>query len=330
MVVKDKTEDEFLDKTLRPKSWEEYIGQEQVKRNVKIIIEAAKKRKEPPEHLLFYGSSGLGKTTLAYLIAKELEVEMKITSGPAIERPGDLAAILSNLKEGEILFIDEIHRLNRTCEELIYPALEDFKLNIVVGKGPMARTLEIKLPRFTLIGATTRIAQLTSPLRNRFGAIFQLKFYNEKEIEKIVERSAKILNVEIEKKAIEIIAKRSRFTPRIANRLLKRIRDFAQVKGDGRVTQKIAQEALESLEIDHLGLEPVDRKILETIIHKFNGGPVGIQALAAALSEEVNNILEVYEPYLLQLGLIKRTPRGRMVTELALKHLNIKPKNKLL
>ena len=330
MVVKDKTEDEFLDKTLRPKSWEEYIGQEQVKRNVKIIIEAAKKRKEPPEHLLFYGSSGLGKTTLAYLIAKELEVEMKITSGPAIERPGDLAAILSNLKEGEILFIDEIHRLNRTCEELIYPALEDFKLNIVVGKGPMARTLEIKLPRFTLIGATTRIAQLTSPLRNRFGAIFQLKFYNEKEIEKIVERSAKILNVEIEKKAIEIIAKRSRFTPRIANRLLKRIRDFAQVKGDGRVTQKIAQEALESLEIDHLGLEPADRKILETIIHKFNGGPVGIQALAAALSEEVNNILEVYEPYLLQLGLIKRTPRGRMVTELALKHLNIKPKNKLL
>ncbi len=331
MIVKSNIhEDEVLDNTLRPRRWEEYIGQEQVKRNVRIIIEAAKKRNEPPEHLLFYGSSGLGKTTLAYLIAQELNAEMKITSGPAIERPGDLAAILTNLKEGQILFIDEIHRLNRTCEELIYPALEDYKLNIIVGKGPMARTLEIKLPKFTLIGATTRIAQLTSPLRNRFGAIFQLKFYTVQEIGQIIERSAKILNVEIEKEAIETIAQRSRFTPRIANRLLKRIRDFAQVESDGIITKEVAKKALEALEIDELGLEPADRKILETIIYKFDGGPVGIQALAASLSEEVNNILEVYEPYLLQLGLIKRTPKGRVITEAALKHLKIKPKHRLL
>ncbi len=331
MIVKVNIhEDDILDNTLRPRRWGEYIGQEQVKRNVRIIIEAAKKRNEPPEHLLFYGSSGLGKTTLAYLIARELNTEMKITSGPAIERPGDLAAILTNLKEGQILFIDEIHRLNRTCEELIYPALEDYKLNIIVGKGPMARTLEIKLPKFTLIGATTRIAQLTSPLRNRFGAIFQLRFYTVKEIEQIIERSAKILNVEIEKEAVETIAQRSRFTPRIANRLLKRIRDFAQVESDGIITKEIAKKALEALEIDELGLEPADRKILETIIYKFDGGPVGIQALAASLSEEVDNILEVYEPYLLQLGLIKRTPKGRVITEAALKHLKIKPKNRLL
>ncbi|MCD5396462.1 MAG: Holliday junction branch migration DNA helicase RuvB [Candidatus Pacebacteria bacterium] len=330
MVVKRKEGDEILDNTLRPKTWEEYIGQEQVKRNAKIIIEAAKKRKEVPEHLLFYGASGLGKTTLAYLIAKELCAEIKTTSGPVIERPGDLAAILTSLNEGQILFIDEIHRLNKVCEELIYPALEDYKLHIVVGKGPMAKTLEIKLPKFTLIGATTRIAQLTSPLRNRFGAIFQLKFYNLEEISKIIERSAKILDVEIEKKAIGAIAKRSRFTPRIANRLLKRIRDYAQVESDGIITEKIAIKAFEALEIDELGLEPIDRKILETIIYKFDGGPVGIQALAASLSEEVNNILEVYEPYLLQLGLIKRTPKGRVITEMALKHLNIKLKNKLL
>jgi Holliday junction DNA helicase RuvB len=331
MIVKtNKFEEEFLDNTLRPKTWEDYIGQEKVKRNVKIIIEAAKKRNEPPEHLLFYGSSGLGKTTLAYLIAKELNAEIKTTSGPAIERPGDLAAILTSLKEGEVLFIDEIHRLNRTCEELIYPALEDYKLNVIVGKGPMARTLEIKLPRFTLIGATTRIAQLTSPLRNRFGAIFQLNFYKVEEIEKIIERSAKILEVEIDKEAIKIIAKRSRFTPRIANRLLKRIRDFAQVESNGKITKEIAIKALKALEIDELGLEPADRKILETIIYKFDGGPVGLQALAASISEEVNNILEIYEPYLLQLGLIKRTPKGRVITEAAYKHLKIKPKNRLL
>lgn len=330
MIVKENYEDKFLDQTLRPLRWEEYIGQEQVKRNVKIIIEAAKKRNEPPEHMLFSGAPGLGKTTLAYLIAKELNVNIKVTSGPAIERPGDLAAILTNLEEGEILFIDEIHRLNRVCEELIYPALEDFKLHLVVGKGPMARTMEINLPRFTLIGATTKVAGLSSPLRNRFGAIFQLNFYSNQEIAQIVERSAKILKVEIEKEAVELIAKRSRFTPRIANRLLKRIRDFALVESNGIITKEIAIKAFEALEIDELGLEPMDRKILETIIYKFGGGPVGIQALAAALSEEVDNILEVYEPYLLQLGLIKRTPKGRVITETALNHLKIKPPSRLL
>lgn len=324
LSMKKETEDEILDKTLRPKTWDEYIGQENIKRNLKIIIEAAKKREEMPEHLLFYGSSGLGKTTLAHLVAKELNARIKVTAGPAIEKSGDLAAILTNLDEGDVLFIDEIHRLPKICEEILYPAMEDYKLNLVVGKGPMARTLDIKLPKFTLIGATTRMALLSSPLRNRFGAIFQLNFYSVDEIQKIIERSAKILNVQITEKASRLIAQRSRFTPRIANRLLKRIRDFAQIEGDGVITEEIAKKGFEALEIDELGLEPQDRRLLETLITKFNGGPVGIQTLAAAISEEIDTILEIYEPYLIQVGLLKRTPRGRIVTELAYKHLGLR------
>lgn len=318
-----------LDKTLRPKRWEDYIGQKKIKENVKIIIEAAQQRKESPEHLLFYGNAGLGKTTLAHLIAQKMGSNIKITSGPAIEKPGDLAAILTNLNEGDILFIDEIHRLNKICEEIIYPGLEEFKLNLIIGKGPMAKTLDLDLPRFTLIGATTRIAKLTSPLRSRFGAIFHLNFYKPKEIQEILRRSAKILNLEIDEESLEIISQRSRFTPRIANRLLKRIRDFAQVKNKGHVNREITLEALNSLEIDGLGLDPSDKKIIEAIITKFEGGPVGLQTLAASLSEEVDNIVEIYEPYLLQSGLIKRTPKGRLATEKAYKHLNLK-KNKLL
>jgi len=317
-------EDEILDQTLRPKDWTQYVGQEKLKKNLRIILEAAKKRKEVPEHLLFYGASGLGKTTLSYIIAQELGTEVRVTSGPAIERAGDLAAILTNLSEGDVLFIDELHRLNKLCEETFYPAMEDFKLNIILGKGPMARTMELKIPRFTLIGATTRIALLSSPLRSRFGATFQLNFYEIEDIEKIIQRSANILGVEIDPEAIKIIAKRSRFTPRVANRLLKRVRDFAQVEGKGIITKKIAQSALEFLEIDEEGLESGDRRILETIIKKFEGGPVGLQAIAAATSEEEDTILDIYEPYLMQLGFIERTPRGRISTKLAYQHLGIK------
>lgn len=317
-------EDRVLDNTLRPKTWSDFIGQEKIKKNLKIIIEAAKKRGEACcEHLLFYGGSGLGKTSLAFIVARELGSNIRVTSGPAIEKAGDLAAILTNLKEGDVLFIDECHRLNKLIEEYLYPAMEDYKLHLVLGKGPMAKTIELELPRFTLIGATTRLALLSSPLRSRFGAIFQLNFYTVKEIEKIIERSAKILNIEIDQKAVEVIAKRSRFTPRVANRLLKRVRDFAQVEGEGKITKKIAKVALEFLEIDEMGLEPGDRRILETIIKKFNGGPVGLQAIAAACSEEEDTILEIYEPYLMQLGFIERTPRGRMATALAYKHLKI-------
>jgi Holliday junction DNA helicase RuvB len=324
-------EDEKLDLALRPKKWEDYIGQEKVKKNLKIILEAAKKRKEVPEHLLFYGNTGLGKTTLSYLIAKELKVNIKVTSGPAIEKAGDLAAILTNLEEGDILFLDEIHRLNKTLEEYIYPAMEEFKLNIIVGKGPMAKTLELKLPPFTLIGATTRIALLSSPLRSRFGAIFQLNFYSPEELEKILENSAKILKIKAEPEALKIIAKRSRFTPRVANRLLKRVRDFAQVEGEGVITERVANKALEFLEIDQLGLESGDRRILETIIKKFDGGPVGLQALAAASLEEEDTILEIYEPYLMQLGFIERTPKGRVATKRAYEHLRLKkPQMELL
>lgn len=317
-------EDRVLDSALRPKNWEEYIGQEKIKKNIQIIIQAAKKRGEPLEHLLFYGGSGLGKTTLSYVIANTLNANIKIISGPTIEKVGDLAAILTNLSDGDILFCDEIHRLNKTVEEFIYPALEDFKLNLVIGKGPMARTMELKLPRFTLIGATTRLALLSAPLRNRFGAIFQLNYYTKEDIEKIIKRSAKILGVEIEEEAVTLLAQCSRFTPRVANRLLKRVRDFAQVEGNGIVTKEITKKALDFLEIDELGLEPGDRKILETIIKKFGGGPVGLQALAAATSEEEDTILDIYEPYLMQLGLIERTPRGRIVTSAGYKHLKIK------
>ena len=319
-------EDKKLDLTLRPRAWEEYVGQEKIKRSLKIIIEAAKKRKETPEHLLFYGGSGLGKTSLAYLVAKEIDANIRVVSGPAIEKAGDLAAILTNLSEGDVLFVDECHRINKICEEYLSPAMEDFRLNIIVGKGPMARTMELDLPRFTLIGATTRPALLSSPLRNRFGATFQLNFYEEADIEKIIRRSARILNVEIHPETIKIIASRSRFTPRVANRLLKRVRDFAQVEGKGVITEEIAKSALGFLEIDEMGLEPGDRKILETIIEKFDGGPVGLKTLSASSSEEQDSILDIYEPYLMQLGFIQRTPRGRMTTRLAYQHLGMKYK----
>jgi len=319
---KEKEENGFLDSTLRPKTWNEYIGQEKLKRNIKIIIEAAKKRGEACcEHLLFYGGSGLGKTTLSYLVSRELGSKIRIVSGPSIEKAGDLAAILTNLIEGEVLFIDECHRINKTLEEYLYSAMEDYKLNLILGKGPMARTMELKLPHFTLIGATTRIALLSSPLRSRFGAKFQIDYYKLEDIEKIIKRSSKILNVEIENEAIEIIAQRSRYTPRAANRLLKRVRDFAQVEGRGVITKEITEKALEFLEIDKKGLEVGDRKILNSLIKKFNGGPAGIQSLAASCSEEEETILNIYEPYLMQIGFIKRTPRGRVATEIAYKHL---------
>ncbi len=317
-------EDKTLDLTLRPKSWQDYIGQEKVKKNIKIIIEAAKKRTEPIEHLLFYGGSGLGKTSLSYLVAKELKANIRTITGPTIEKVGDLAAILTNLNEGDILFCDEIHRMNKLIEEFLYPALEDFKLNLILGKGPMARTMEIKLSHFTLIGATTRLALLSSPLRNRFGATFQIDYYKKEDIEKIIERSSELLEIEIESKAIELLAQCSRFTPRVANRLLKRARDFAQVEGKGTITEQITEKTLGFLEIDELGLESGDRKILEAIIKKFEGGPVGLQTLSAATSEEEDTILDIYEPYLMQLGFIERTPRGRIATKTAYQHLGIK------
>jgi len=319
-------EDKVLDLTLRPKRWEEYVGQEKIKRNLRVILAAAKKRREMPEHLLFYGASGLGKTSISYIVAKELGANIRVTSGPAIEKAGDLAAILTNLSEGDILFLDECHRINKICEEYLYPAMEEFKLNLIMGKGPMARTMELKLPRFTLIGATTRIALLSSPLRNRFGAIFQLNFYDIGDIEKIIQRSSQLLAIETDPEAIKIIAQRSRLTPRVANRLLKRVRDFAQVEGKGVITKKIAESALRLLEVDKEGLEPGDRRILETIIKKFDGGPVGLQALAAATSEEEDTILDIYEPYLMQLSFIERTSRGRIATKLAYQHLGIKYK----
>ena len=319
-------EDKTLDLTLRPKSWQDYIGQEKVKKNIKIIIEAAKKRTEPIEHLLFYGGSGLGKTSLSYLVAKELKANIRTITGPTIEKVGDLAAILTNLNEGDILFCDEIHRMNKLIEEFLYPALEDFKLNLILGRGPMARTMEIKLSHFTLIGATTRLALLSSPLRNRFGATFQIDYYKKEDIEKIIKRSSNLLEIEIEPKAIELLAQCSRFTPRVANRLLKRARDFAQVEGKGTITEQITEKTLGFLEIDELGLESGDRKILEAIIKKFEGGPVGLQTLSAATSEEEDTILDIYEPYLMQLGFIERTPRGRIATKTAYQHLGIKYK----
>jgi Holliday junction DNA helicase RuvB len=316
--------DEKIDSTLRPQSWHEYIGQEKIKKNVKVMIDAAKKRKEPPDHLLFYGNAGLGKTSLAYLIARELNVNIKITSGPAIEKTGDLAALLTSLSEGDVLFIDEIHRVCKTIEEYLYPAIEDFRLNIVLGKGPMAKILELNLPHFTLIGATTRVGLVSPPLRSRFGGVFQLNFYEDIELERILQRSADILGVKIEPDALNVLARSSRFTPRVANNLLKRVRDFAQVEGRGIITKKIVQEALGFLEIDELGLGPSDRRLLSILINKFQGGPVGLKSLAAASAEEEDTILNLYEPYLMQLGLVERTTQGRMATKTAYKHLNIK------
>jgi len=315
-------EDElFLDQTLRPHSWEAYIGQENIKRNLKILLTAAKERSHPPEHLLFYGPPGLGKTTLAHLVAIESGAHMKPTSGPAIEKVGDLASILTNLSPGDILFIDEIHRLNKLIEEVLYPAMESGSLDIIIGKGPSARTIQLELPPFTLVAATTRISLLSSPLRSRFsGGTFRLEFYTTEEVKKIIKQSAQILGVPINDEAADEIAKRSRFTPRIANYLLKRCRDFAQVhKGD--LSKETVREALKLLDIDELGLNAIDRKILETIITKFAGGPVGLGTIAAAISEEEGTIEEVSEPYLLQLGLIERTPRGRTATNRAYAHL---------
>jgi len=320
-----KKEDASLDATLRPKKWGEYIGQEKIKENLKIFIEAAKKRGDTLEHILLYGPPGLGKTSLSHIIAQEMGAAMKITSGPAIEKVGDLAAILTNLAPRDILFIDEAHRLNKQIEEVLYPAMEDGVLDIIIGKGPSARTIQLDLPPFTLISATTRIGLLSSPLRSRFGLTFRIGFYKTDDIKKILQQSANTLSVKSEEKGLELIAKSSRYTPRVANRLLKRARDFSQVRGDNIITEAIARKSLRMLEVDELGLEPTDRRILEVLIEKFNGGPVGIQTLSAATSEEENTIEEIYEPYLLQLGFLQKTPRGRMATPLAYKHLGLKP-----
>lgn len=322
---KIQSDDRSLDQALRPKSWGEYIGQENIKKNLKILLQAAGERSEAVEHLLFYGPAGLGKTTLAHLVAREIGTQIKVTSGPAIERVGDLASILTNLSPGEILFIDEAHRLNKLIEEILYPALESRRLDIIIGKGPSARTLQLELPPFTLICATTRIALLSSPLRSRFsGGTFRLEFYTEDEIKKIIQRSCRLLGVTSEPEAVDEIARRSRFTPRVANRLLKRARDYAQVEKSEKLTGLIARKALDLLAIDPVGLETTDRMILDTIISKFGGGPVGLQTLAAATSEEKETIEEVYEPYLMRLGFLERTSRGRVATNLAYQHLGLK------
>ena len=319
------SEEKRLDTSLRPTDWEGYVGQTTVKENVKILIEAAQQRGEALDHVLVYGPPGLGKTTLASIIAHQMGVNLKITSGPAIERAGDLAAILTNLRKGDVLFIDEIHRLGRAVEEVLYPAMEDYALDIVIGKGPSARNIRLKLPHFTTLGATTRLDLLASPLRDRFGAIFRLEFYSPEELQQIVTRSATILNVPLEAEGAFEIAQRSRGTARIANRLLKRARDFAQVRADGVITQAVAHEALTLLNVDSLGLDDLDRKVLISIIEKFGGGPVGLDTIAASVSEESNTIMDVVEPYLLQLGFLDRTPRGRTATARAYQHLGLTP-----
>ncbi len=319
-----KKDERALELTLRPQRWDEYVGQEHVKKNLAILIEAAAGRKEPIEHVLLSGPPGLGKTTLTHLISRTVNTNIRVTSGPAIERVGDLASILTNLLPADILFIDEVHRLNKLVEEVLYPAMESRTLDIIIGKGPSARTLQIELPPFTLIAATTRPGLMSSPLRSRFGVSFRLEFYSHDEMKKIIRRSAGILGVAMDEQAVERLGRSSRSTPRVANRLLKRMRDYAQIHGAGAVTDAIAQKTLELLEVDEMGLEPMDRKLLEIIIRQFNGGPVGLQTLAAASTEEEDSIEDVYEPYLMQLGLIERTPRGRVATERAYQHLGIK------
>jgi Holliday junction DNA helicase RuvB len=316
-------EEFIIEQSLRPSLLDEYIGQNAVKENLKVLMQAAKQRGEFLEHLLFYGPPGLGKTTLAFIVGKEMGSNVKITSGPAIERAGDLASLLTNLSEGDILFIDEIHRLNKVVEEVLYPAMEDGFLDIVLGKGPGARSIRMDLPKFTLIGATTRIGLISSPLRDRFGATYRLEYYEPEEIQSIIKRSSKILNSEIDHEAAMELAKRSRFTPRIANRLLKRVRDFAQVKGHDTINLNSAKDALKLLEVDDLGLDKNDMRILETLISKFKGGPVGLSTLAASTGEEEDTITDVHEPFLLRLGLLTRTPKGRQATEAAYKHLGL-------
>ncbi len=313
--------EEKFENSLRPRNLNEYIGQEKVKENMKIFIESAKKRKEPLDHVLLYGPPGLGKTTLSNIIANEMQSNIKITSGPVIEKPGDLASILTNLSEYDILFIDEIHRLSKSVEEILYPALEDYTLDIVIGKGPSSRSIRLDLPKFTLVGATTRAGALTTPLRDRFGIIHRLELYNNEELTTIVKRSSKILNIQIELEAAKEIARRSRGTPRIANRLLKRVRDYATVLGDGNINLKLAKHALNQLEIDELGLDEIDRKLLDTMINQYGGRAVGIEALAVSVGEEIDTIEDVYEPYLIQIGFIARTLRGRKVLPAAYKHL---------
>ncbi|MBE5898082.1 MAG: Holliday junction branch migration DNA helicase RuvB [Lachnospiraceae bacterium] len=319
-----KKEEASVEATLRPETLEEYIGQENVKENLKVYIEAAKKRGESLDHVLLYGPPGLGKTTLSNIIANEMSVNIKVTSGPAIAKPGEMAAILNGLKENDILFIDEIHRLNRQVEEVLYPAMEDFCIDIMIGKGQSAKSIRLDLPKFTLIGATTRAGLLTAPLRDRFGVIFHMEFYNPEELSTIVNASSKVLNVDIDSKGAYEIARRSRGTPRLANRLLKRVRDFAEVEFDGTITEEIAKSALDRLNVDTLGLDVNDRNILLTIIEKYNGGPVGLDTLAATIGEEAATIEDVYEPYLVKEGLITRTPKGRVATDIAFSHFGIK------
>jgi Holliday junction DNA helicase RuvB len=318
---KKKGEEAGLDVGLRPQSLDEYIGQDRVKENLRILLEAAKARDEALDHVLIYGPPGLGKTTLAHVLSNEMGVNIKVTAGPAIERAGDLAAILTNLHKGDVLFVDEVHRLGRAVEEVLYPAMEDFALDIVIGKGPGARSIRLKLPRFTIVGATTRLALMTAPLRARFGAVYRLGFYEEDAMQDIVRRSAGILEIGIEEGGVSEIARRARGTPRVANRLLKRVRDYAQVRADGVITGAVAQDALALLEVDPLGLDDIDRRVLRTIIEKFDGGPVGLETIGAALSEEPDTIMDVVEPYLLQLGFLDRTPRGRVATRRAYEHL---------